>query len=84
MTDPLEPGPPRRGFRPGRHLWRAAVFVVGTVVLLMGLIMIFTPGPAIVFVPAGLAILATEFAWAKGLADKAKARLARWREGRKG
>jgi hypothetical protein len=34
-------------------------------VLLIGIIMIFTPGPAIVVIPAGLAILATEYAWAR-------------------
>jgi len=32
---------------------------------LLGLAMIVLPGPAIVVIPAGLAILATEFIWAK-------------------
>jgi hypothetical protein len=27
--------------------------------------MLILPGPAIIFIPLGLAILATEFAWAK-------------------
>ena len=44
---------------------RIAVFVVGVSVLLIGIIMIVTPGPAIVVVPLGLAILAVEFAWAR-------------------
>ena len=38
---------------------------VGGLVLVIGIIMIVTPGPAVVFIPAGLAILATEFSWAK-------------------
>ncbi len=42
--------------------WRLGVFVVGTILLLAGVIMIVTPGPAIVFIPLGLAVLATEFA----------------------
>jgi hypothetical protein len=34
--------------------------------------MIFTPGPAIVFIPAGLALLATEFHWARRLLDRVR------------
>ncbi len=34
-------------------------------VLLIGTAMIVLPGPAIVVIPIGLAILATEFAWAR-------------------
>ena len=44
---------------------RIAVAVVGSTVLLVGIIMIVTPGPAIVVIPVGLAILGLEFAWAR-------------------
>ena len=44
---------------------RIAVTVVGATVLLLGIVMIVTPGPAIVFIPVGLAILGLEFAWAR-------------------
>ncbi|MBT8098682.1 MAG: PGPGW domain-containing protein [Gammaproteobacteria bacterium] len=44
---------------------RIVVGVVGTTVLLIGLIMIVTPGPALVVIPVGLAILSIEFAWAR-------------------
>jgi tellurite resistance protein TerC len=44
---------------------RIAVTIVGTTILLLGVIMIVTPGPAIVFIPVGLAILGLEFAWAR-------------------
>jgi tellurite resistance protein TerC len=47
------------------RLKKAAVVLAGCTVLLVGIVMIVTPGPAIVFIPAGLAILATEFQWAK-------------------
>jgi uncharacterized protein (TIGR02611 family) len=64
-----------------RFIWRsgkrAAVFVVGAGLLTVGLIMFVTPGPGIVLVVAGLAVLATEFAWAEHLLDKAKEQAAR-------
>ena len=44
---------------------RIVVSVVGVTVVLIGLILIFTPGPALVVIPAGLAILSIEFAWAR-------------------
>jgi tellurite resistance protein TerC len=44
---------------------RIVVAVVGASVTLLGIIMIVTPGPAIVVIPAGLAILAIEFVWAR-------------------
>jgi hypothetical protein len=34
-------------------------------VLLIGIAMIVLPGPAFVVIPVGLAILATEYAWAR-------------------
>lgn len=59
-----------------RFIWRsskrAAVFVLGVALVGVGLVMFVTPGPGIVLVVAGLAILATEFAWAEHLLDKAK------------
>ena len=64
-------------------LLRAGVILlVGGTVALIGVIMIFTPGPASLVIPAGIAILATEFAWARRLLDRAKAEVAK-RMGRK-
>lgn len=51
---------------------RIAILVVGGTVVLMGVIMIVTPGPAVVVIPAGLAILALEFAWARRWLDRLK------------
>jgi uncharacterized protein (TIGR02611 family) len=48
-----------------RQVRRVVIFVVGMTVLLLGFMLIFTPGPAVVVVPAGLAILGLEFAWAR-------------------
>lgn len=44
---------------------RIVVTVVGVTVILIGAIMIVTPGPALVVIPIGLAILSIEFAWAR-------------------
>jgi len=44
---------------------RIAIAVVGSTVLLIGIVMIVGPGPAIVVIPIGLAILSIEFAWAR-------------------
>ena len=44
---------------------RIAVALVGFTVLLAGIVMIAIPGPALIVIPAGLAILGIEFAWAR-------------------
>jgi tellurite resistance protein TerC len=44
---------------------RIVITIVGSTILLLGIIMIVTPGPAFVFIPVGLAILGLEFAWAR-------------------
>jgi len=44
-------------------------------VVLFGIILIFTPGPAFVVIPLGLLILSTEFVWAKRLLERVKRRI---------
>ncbi|MGE5683290.1 MAG: PGPGW domain-containing protein [Bacillota bacterium] len=53
---------------------RIIVGVVGVTVTLIGIAMIVLPGPAFIVIPAGLAILATEFLWARRLLDTVKAK----------
>ena len=60
-----------------RIVRRIAALVVGSAVVLVGVVMFFTPGPAILVIPAGLAILATEFAWARKALAYFRAKLAR-------
>ncbi len=55
-----------------RHTKRLIIFIIGGTVLLFGIILVFIPGPAIIFIPLGLAILATEFTWARILLENAK------------
>ncbi len=50
-----------------RQARRLVVAVVGATVLAAGVVMIVTPGPAVLVIPLGLAILATEFVWARRL-----------------
>ena len=53
---------------------RIAIGIVGGSVLLVGIAMIVLPGPAFVVIPAGLAILSLEFAWARIWLKKVKAK----------
>jgi uncharacterized protein (TIGR02611 family) len=66
---------------------KIVVAVLGGTVLLLGLALLVLPGPGLVIIAAGLAILATEFLWAKHALRKArgavtiasrKTRLGRW------
>lgn len=46
--------------------------VLGVTVILIGIAMIVTPGPAAIVIPLGLAILAGEFAWARRIMRRGK------------
>lgn len=51
---------------------RVSVALIGGTVLLAGIALLVLPGPAFLVIPAGLAILATEFAWARRWLKKAR------------
>jgi uncharacterized protein (TIGR02611 family) len=44
---------------------RIAVAVIGSTLVIIGIAMIVLPGPAFIVIPAGLAVLSVEFAWAQ-------------------
>ncbi len=46
---------------------RGAIVLIGLTTVVVGVALIFLPGPAIIVIPLGLTILGTEFAWARGL-----------------
>ena len=50
-----------------RFARKVAVAVIGSTVLAIGIALIVLPGPAFIVIPLGLAILATEFLWARRL-----------------
>lgn len=77
----METGPPRRRFIDGvkerreRHrerskVIRAGVVLAGFLIVLAGLAMIPLPGPGLLVVAAGLAVLALEFVWAERLLEQ--------------
>lgn len=65
---------------PLRLARKLVVFVLGGSVLLIGIALIVLPGPAILVIPAGLAILASEFAWARSLLAQVRERSTRLSE----
>ena len=60
---------------------KVAVAALGFSVLAFGVALIFLPGPSILVIPLGLAILATEFLWARKLLDPTR-KLLRWLKAR--
>ena len=44
---------------------KIVIAVIGTTVVLIGVALIILPGPAFIVIPIGLAILASEFIWAR-------------------
>jgi uncharacterized protein (TIGR02611 family) len=53
------------------RFYRIGFTIVGATVTLAGIAMLVTPGPALVIIPIGLAMLALEFAWAERMLDRA-------------
>lgn len=56
----------------GKLAWRLFIGFVGGIVTFIGVLFIVTPGPGIAVLIIGLAILASEFAWAKRAVEKAR------------
>ena len=48
------------------------VAVVGTTFIVAGVAMLVLPGPGLVFIALGVAVLATEFAWAEATLNRMK------------
>ncbi len=56
-------------------LRKAAIFIVGTVVILLGIVLLPAPGPGLLVIIAGLFILSLEFDWAKRYLHQARQKL---------
>lgn len=54
---------------------RMIILIFGITVICLGIAMIILPGPAFIVIPLGLAVLATEFVWARKLLHGIKERL---------
>jgi uncharacterized membrane protein len=59
---------------------KVVVGIVGGIFFVAGIVMLVTPGPAIVFIPLGLLLLASEFKWAERWMQKVTVFIKRWRE----
>ena len=56
---------------------RILILLIGSTVIAFGVLLLVLPGPGILVIIVGLAILATEFAWAEALLVGARKRAAR-------
>ncbi len=56
--------------------------ILGLTILLIGFAMVVLPGPAVIVIPIGLAILASEYAWARRIIRRGRVFVAKAR-GRK-
>lgn len=63
-----------------RQAYRMIVLVVGVTIVAAGIAMFVLPGPGILVLIAGLAVLATEFVWARLLLQRAKEYAAKAKE----
>jgi len=66
-----------------RTLYQAKRFLkilVGFTLLVIGIVMIATPGPGVVTILLALGVLAAEFVWARRLLDRLKEQGVRLRE----
>jgi tellurite resistance protein TerC len=70
----------RDAYRQRGRIYRALWVLAGFTVVIAGLAMTVLPGPAVVVIPLGLAMLSLEFAWAERLLEKSLAKSASVRE----
>jgi uncharacterized protein (TIGR02611 family) len=57
-----------------RTVRRVLIAATGAAIVAVGVAMLVLPGPAFIVIPAGLAVLALEFTWARRLLHEARAR----------
>ena len=66
------------------HARQLVVLVIGLTLLLVGVALLVLPGPAMVVIPLGLAVLGTEFVWARRLLRRIKNQAVRLTESNRG
>ena len=67
----------RETYKQRGRLYRILFLSVGAFITLAGIAMLVLPGPALVVIPIGLAMLAMEFAWAEKALERALAQAER-------
>jgi len=78
----VTPDRPETAPEDGQAVWRrrartVGVTAAGSSMVLAGLVLLVLPGPGVLVILAGLAVLATEYAWAKSLLHKSRQRAQR-------
>jgi tellurite resistance protein TerC len=63
----------RVGLGRGSPLRKIIIAVIGTTILVIGIALLVLPGPAFIVIPIGLAILASEFIWARRVIERGRA-----------
>jgi hypothetical protein len=58
------------------------IALIGGTVVLIGIALLVLPGPGLVIIAAGLAILATEFLWARRMMHRCRATVEEARQGK--
>jgi uncharacterized protein (TIGR02611 family) len=59
---------------------RIFLVIAGFTLLLVGAVMLFTPGPGMLVIFLGLGLLAAEFVWARRLMDRIKREGGKWKD----
>lgn len=62
----------RTGLDRNPRIRKFLVALIGGTILLIGFALVVLPGPAVVVIPIGLALLASEFAWARRIIRRGK------------
>ena len=70
----------RTGLDRNPRIRKFVVALIGGTILLIGLALVVLPGPAVVVIPIGLALLASEFAWARRIIRRGKIFVGRVRQ----
>jgi uncharacterized protein (TIGR02611 family) len=78
---PMQDPPPEVRAASGwlRRTRMVGVTLLGGTAVLLGIVMLVLPGPGVLVILAGLALLATEYAWARWLLHRAREKTARLR-----
>ena len=61
----------RESYQQRGTVYKAVYLTAGVTITLAGIAMLLLPGPALVVIPIGLAMLAVQFAWAENMLEKA-------------
>ena len=62
----------RTGLDRNPRIRKFLVALIGGTILLIGFALVVLPGPAVLVIPIGLALLASEFAWARRIIRRGK------------